>query len=305
MKQLWRLLKGANAVLCLLFICLSPVPAAISQEILEISPNPDGGTTEENSTTKEHALEAGLIFQLSTLDDEIFARVVEGQQINWLEARPRGFARRNAFGALDLSAGGYVIEQAGSLLADHLERTQAFTLMASVTCSDGDIADEARIISLSVGERGIKLAQRGAQIIFRTEGMDGNRVCQALPGERRYIGITYADRTLHYVVNGLSMAVETLDEKISIPNAARLSLGQVAPSMSSRWNGIIEGVAVYDRALTLEEIAALDQAQYNWLFVVPKTCLSGQQKARLKAVAISDFEVGFFTTLLGHGPTSN
>jgi hypothetical protein len=57
--------------------------------------------------------------------------------------------------------------------------------------------------------------------------------------------------------------------------------------------------------LTLEEIAALDQAQYNWLFVVPKTCLSGQQKARLKAVAISDFEVGFFTTLLGHGPTSN
>ena len=261
MKQLWRLLIGSNIAFCLLCVCWSPVPAAVAQQILKISPDPDGGRTEENGATKEHALEAGPIFQLSTLNDEIFARDVEGQPINWLEARPRGFARRNAFGALDLSAGGYVIEQVGSLLADHLERTQAFTLMASVTCFDGEMADEGPIISLSVGKRGIQLAQRGAQIIFRAEGMDGNRVCQALPGERKHVGITYADRTLHYVVNGLLMAAETLDEKISIPNAARLSLGQVAPSISSHWNGIIEGVAVYDRALTLEEIAALDQAQ--------------------------------------------
>ncbi len=190
-------------------------------------------------------MDAGLIFQLSTLNDEIFARDVEGQQINWLEATPRGFARRNAFGALDVSAGGYMIEQVGSLLADYLERTQAFTLMASVTCFDGDIAGEARIISLSVGERGMKLVQRGAQIMFRTEGMDGNRVCEALPGERRHIGITYADRTLHYVVNGLSIAAETLDEKISIPNAATLSFGEVAQSMSSRWNGIISLNVMY------------------------------------------------------------
>ena len=260
-EKLLQLLKGTNAALYLLFIYLLPVPAAVSQEILKISPNPDGDTTEENGAPKEHALDAGLIFQLSTLNDEIFARDVEGQQINWLEAMPRGFARRNAFGALDVSAGGYMIEQMGSLLADYLERTQAFTLMASVTCFDGDIADEARIISLSVGERGMKLVQRGAQIMFRTEGMDGNRVCEALPGERRHIGITYADRTLHYVVNGLLIAAETLDEKISIPNAATLSFGEVAQSMSSRWNGIIEGVAVYDRALTLEELAALDKAE--------------------------------------------
>ena len=101
---------------------------------------------------------------------------------------------------------GYVIEQAGSLLADHLERTQAFTLMASVTCFDREMTDEGRIISLSVGKRGIQLARKGAQIIFRAEGMDGNLVCQAPPGERRHISITYADRTLRYVVNGLLMA---------------------------------------------------------------------------------------------------
>ena len=166
MKQLWRLLIGSNIAFCLLCVCWSPVPAAVAQQILKISPNPDGGRTEENGAPKEHALEAGLIFQLSTLNDEIFARDVEGQPINWLVARPRGFARPNAFGALDLSAGGYVIEQAGSLLADHLERTQAFTLMASVTCFDGEMADEGPIISLSVGERGIQLAQRGIRSYF-------------------------------------------------------------------------------------------------------------------------------------------
>jgi len=165
-------------------VSLAEIPIAVSQENLKISPNPDGGTTEENDAPKEHALDTGLIFQLSTLNDEIFARDAEGQQINWLEATPRGFARRNAFGALDVSAGGYVIGQVGSLIAGHLERTQAFTLMASVTCFDGGITDETRIISLSVGGKGIKLVQRGSQIMFRTEGVKGNRVCEALPGKR-------------------------------------------------------------------------------------------------------------------------
>ena len=32
---------------------------------------------------------------------------------------------------------------------------------------------------------------------------------------------------------------------------------------------------------------------------VPEPCLLRQQKAHLKVLAVSDFEVGFFTTLLG------
>jgi len=61
MKQLWRLLIGSNIAFCLLCVCWSPVPAAVTQQILKISPNPDGGRTEENGVPKEHALMATAI----------------------------------------------------------------------------------------------------------------------------------------------------------------------------------------------------------------------------------------------------
>ena len=178
---------------------------------------------------------------------------------------PRGTARLTRHFAMDTSRGGhFVLDQADDLLSA-LRETNQLSIEALITPTLPDQSGPARIVTFSSGPsaRNVTLGQSGDRLALRlrTERTGVNAVppeLDLLPltaGETTHVIVTYWNGRVTAFADGQPVfSSDAVQGDFSTWSPQHLLFGDEWGG-GRHWAGQLEGVAIYNRALTPEEAA--------------------------------------------------
>ena len=178
---------------------------------------------------------------------------------------PRGTARLTRHFAMDTSRGGhFVLDQADDLLSA-LRETNQLSIEALITPTLPDQSGPARIVTFSSGPsaRNVTLGQSGDRLVLRlrTERTGVNAVppeLDLLPltaGETTHVIVTYWNGRVTAFADGQPVfSSDAVQGDFSTWSPQHLLFGDEWGG-GRHWAGQLEGVAIYNRALTPEEAA--------------------------------------------------
>lgn len=209
-----------------------------------------------------------LLYDFSEPDGKVIRDQSLGEPLNLKFNAPDNVARTSA--GITVKAPVLMLsEHPPKKLLDAVQRSQAITLEAWITPHDTKQTGPARILTLSSGpnQRNFTIGQQGDkyEVRLRTSKTDGN----GMPGLVSPAGAVQTKRTqvvftrdkagkAKLYINGKE--VGSRDWEGDLKNwdpSFHFALGNET-TLDRPWSGTLHGVAVYSRALTLEEIQASD-----------------------------------------------
>ena len=175
---------------------------------------------------------------------------------------PSGKAKFNRFWAMDVTDGAYRAEDAmNESLPDRFRESDQLTLECVVTPARSNYSRPAHVVSYGKNATDVQfvLAQRGNILLFGAKNpesgapqlLDVGKLSENMP---HHVIISCRSSDLASYINGqaaASYAANVLDSSASVKG--RLSFGQAADG-SAEWAGSIEGVGLYSRSLSRDEV---------------------------------------------------
>ncbi|MBM3213403.1 hypothetical protein FJZ36_00580 [Candidatus Poribacteria bacterium] len=211
----------------------------------------------------------GLVFAWKTADDRDSGTNVV--------LRPRGRGVLTGASAMWLANGAFIApDSVSAAILDRLRATSALTLEATIMPASDRQSGPARIATFSTdsGSRNFTLGQDGARLVFRlrtpktgTNGVSPEVQLFDVPAsEPTHVVVTYVPGRLIAYRNGETI-IDTNVVQGGFDNWSthRFLFGDEW-SGERDWSGALEGVAVYDRALSPNEALGSYEAYRNILF---------------------------------------
>lgn len=205
-------------------------------------------------------------------------RHAASRELRSVKLQPRGRARMNHDFAWVLTGGAFVVPDAGRALRTACRATGELTLEATIKPDHLQQRGPAQIISFArdAHEFNFLLGQEENRLLFRlqtsdprsqSESIDIARLSAARP---QHVAVAYRSGELVCYLNGRRVYHDTqlrggLEKWLPLD----LLLGDVAAEHP--WAGTVEGVAIYDRFLSEEEIARNAQQYHEQLAARAKT----------------------------------
>ena len=181
---------------------------------------------------------------------------------------PSGQAKFNRFWAMDVADGAYRAEPVmNTSILERLRESNQLTLEVTVTTSSNSGSGLGHIVSYGRDSRdwSLVLAQRADALVFGIESSASGQlplmeVGRLVEGRPHHVVVTVADDAVIGYIDGQPVSSHDIDQiDVSAWAERRLSFGQASDG-SSDWAGTIEGVALYDRALSADEVGRHHQA---------------------------------------------
>ena len=179
---------------------------------------------------------------------------------------PRGQGKLNRFWAMDVAEGAFHAEpMMNASVVDGLRESNQLTLEVVVTPSRDDYARPAHIVSYGTNadDWNFVLAQQQEAFFFGIEGRAGRipllEIGRAAEGRPQHIVVSVADNVVRVHLDGQQVSSYPVQTDLSAWTEGQLSFGRASDG-SADWAGSIEGVALYNRALTRGEAARHHQA---------------------------------------------
>jgi hypothetical protein len=205
-----------------------------------------------------------LLWESGDGQREIFPPLPQSPQR--LNLTPRNRARFTAHQAMLLDGGAYLAEEAGEPLLEALRLTDELTLEAVILPRQEHQTGPARIITFSSGttSRNFTLGQEGNQLVIRlrTDNTDANAHRQQIElgaldtASPTHVTLTYRPGKLTAYFDGEQVHHSTVHQGgFDSWETQSLLFGEEKDG-NRGWSGTLEGVAVYDRALSADEAAA-------------------------------------------------
>jgi hypothetical protein len=199
--------------------------------------------------------EEGLLFAWRTANEEPRAFDAEGALIYGYGLIPHGHAWIDHDGRMVLYEGTMQAESVSPRMVSEVQKSGAFTLQAVVAPHRDDNDFVAEIIGFRhANERNFSLFQEGGKLSFwlrtSTTGPGGQRffVGYARAGQSAHVAVTVADGMLCAYVDGVAeRKPQAVEGDLSAWADRPLVFGE-------GWSGRLEGVALFDRALSPEEV---------------------------------------------------
>lgn len=247
----------------------------VASSVADVARRPDAPpTTKPNAASANWpSSKDGLVFVFQTADQPNLVPASDGQQQSFTMA-PRGRARLNRHQGLVLTGGAYVVQEADSALLEACRRSGQLTIEAVIEPDDLKQNGPARIVtfSSSAGERNFTLGQQDDRIIFRLRtpatGLNGVQpevsLCHIAAGQPQHVAVTYRPGEMIAYLNG-SEVFRGGEVKGDFSNWSphHLLVGDEWDGARD-WGGALEGVAIFSRALSAEEVRR-DAAEYSHL----------------------------------------
>lgn len=233
-------------------------------------PDPTPTTKPQAAATSWPSNKDGLVYLFHTADQPNLVQAGDGPPRSFALV-PRGRARLNRHQGLVLTGGAYVVEDADSALVEACHRSGQLTIEAAIEPDDLKQKGPARIVtfSSSAGERNFTLGQQDDRLIFRlrtpSTGLNGVQpevsVCHVAAGRPQHVAVTYRPGEIVAYLNG-SAVFRSGEVKGDFSNWSphHLLFGDEWDGARD-WGGTLEGVAIFSRALSAEEIGR-DAAEY-------------------------------------------
>lgn len=212
----------------------------------------------------------GLVYVFQTADQPNLVPSANGPARSFAMA-PRARARLNRHQGLVLTGGAYVVQDADSGLLEACRRSGQLTIEAIIEPDDLKQNGPARIVtfSSSAGERNFTLGQQDDRLIFRlrtpSTGLNGVQpevsLCHVAAGRPQHVAVTYRPGEMLAYLNG-NAVFQSAEVKGDFSNWSpqHLLLGDEWDGARD-WRGAVEGVAIFSRALSADEIRQ-DAAEY-------------------------------------------
>lgn len=171
----------------------------------------------------------------------------------------RGRAKYNRYFDLDCTGGSFVAEQIGRELVEACRKTNELTIEAAITPARSDQAGPARIISFSSNPtaRNFLLGQDHESLIFelntRPGGATAVKLGKLTAGKLQHVVVSYTKGLLQCFVDGAAIPMTAkVQGDFSGWTEQQLVFGDEYTGKYN-WSGRMEGIAIFNRALTAEE----------------------------------------------------
>lgn len=217
----------------------------------------------QTTSAKWPSSDDGLVYLFQTADQPNLVPAADGPSRAYaLAARAR--ARLNRHQGLVLTGGAYVVQDADSALLETCRRSGQLTIEAVIEPDDLKQNGPARIVTFSSnsGERNFTLGQQDDRLIFRLRtpitGLNGVQpevsLCHVAAGRPQHVAVTYRPGEMLAYLNGKQVYHGgDVEGDFSNWSPHHLLLGDEWDGARD-WRGALEGVAIFSRALTAEEI---------------------------------------------------
>jgi len=204
-----------------------------------------------------------LVFAFSTLNEPVRLFAAGGPQT--IDLAARGLTHPNHDHALALKGGAYVADGAGKTITDRLRDTSELTIEATLRPANLKQVGPARIVSLSrnTSNRNFTLGQERDHLVMRLRtpktGNNGSspqiNIARVSTDRFYHVAVTYKDGQMTGYLDG-KQVMQTNDVRGDFGNWSNdmtLIFGDEA-SADRDWSGVLEGVAIYSKALDAETI---------------------------------------------------
>ena len=202
----------------------------------------------------------GLVFlwQDADADNEVYD--LRAQTAIYCGGNLAGLAFYDRHFAVRLDEGAFVPQDPDGRILGALGASNAFSLEATVEPRETDESAAGSIVSLGSGAtRLFAVGQRGATLVFRMRGHDPDiEVARVAADGATHVVVTYHPGALTAYANGRQTLAADVHVDVSAWPDGRLVFGD-ANDDGHGWRGVLEGVAIYDRVLSQEEV--LSRAQ--------------------------------------------
>lgn len=198
----------------------------------------------------------GLVFQFQTANKPVTATTTDGIQA--IQIRPFGNARWNHDFAMQFAgeptlaaSGGFNLPgKLGADIVGQLSADAAVSIEAVIT-PDREI-NNGVILRIGDAGDGFAISQMGREFLLNW-GEQSASLGAATVGESRHLGIVIDDTQIAVFVNGNLLAeISHESPPTSLLRGATLAFG--SKGGDGHWKGLLEGVALYDRAMVESEI---------------------------------------------------
>jgi hypothetical protein len=202
---------------------------------------------------------AGLVF---LWDNAAAQNVVPGRDADTprtCRVEARGRAKFNRYFDLDCTGGSFLAERVGRDLVDACRKTNELTVEAAITPARGDQTGPARIITCSSNPtaRNFLLAQDHELLIFELTTKPGGTTTAKLgplaSGKLQHVIVTCSKGSLQCFIDGKAVPLTAkVQGDFSGWTEQQLVFGDEYTGKYN-WSGRLEGIAIFNRALTSEE----------------------------------------------------
>lgn len=241
----------------------------------------------------------GLVFVWETGDaaNLVFDPVIDSDRAFNLQAT--GLARLNGHFAMELGSGSYILDPPEALhLLRAIKRSNEWALQAVVRPAAASPARSTSIVAWAGGKRGynFRLVQRGRVLVLelRTSHKGSKKELELfeIPVDRpSHVVVTYTPGRLVAYLDG-EKRVESSD---LVGDFFQWREGPLVFGADGKrggdWTGVLEGIAVYDRVLELEEVVE-DHLRY-WTKLdrrpaIPRRVVEARLRTRSKIPTLAE-----------------
>lgn len=211
-------------------------------------------------------VESGLVFIWENASKDNQLNDSETGKMHLFRLEPRGQARLGRHFEMDIRNGSFVAEDDVSrYVTQALRTTNEMSLEAVITPAKEDQRGPARIMTISSGRppRNLLLGQERDRLVLRLRTNEPGQdrptqldLAQLRIGEPQHVVLTYKPGTLHVYIDGqLVFAADGMQGGLGNWDDQPLLFGDESGG-GRFWNGQLEAVAIYSRALDTEEVLA-------------------------------------------------
>lgn len=204
---------------------------------------------------------AGLVFLWDNAAAQNLIPGAEGDTQKTCRVEARGRAKFNRYFDLDCTGGSFVAERIGREIVEACRKTNELTIEAAITPTRGDQTGPARIITCSSNPtaRNFVLAQDHDSLIFEVNTKPGGtttaRLGKLTAGKLQHVVLTCAPASLQCFIDGQALPVAASPPgNFSGWTEQQLVMGDEYTGKYN-WSGRLEGIAIFNRALTPDEAA--------------------------------------------------
>ncbi|QDU47896.1 LamG-like jellyroll fold domain-containing protein [Gimesia panareensis] len=178
--------------------------------------------------------------------------------------QPRGRAQYNHDGAMVLGGGAFLVEDADESLQRACQKTKQLTIEAVIRTDHLNQSGPARIVTFSqnAGSRNFTLGQDRDKLVLRlrtpqtgTNGVNPElKLCTIRPQQQMHFAVTFRPGEIKAYVDGKQVYRENkIHSDLSNWGPQHLLFGDEFDGHRN-WSGTLEGVALYNRALSADEV---------------------------------------------------
>ena len=226
------------------------------------APNAPAASAAEGATWP--ANRDGLVFLFETGDKPNLVPAADGRPERTYASRPRGRARLDHNYAMVLAGGAFLADEAGADLLDACRESNQLTVEAVIRPDRLDQTGPARIVTFSsnAGSRNFTLGQERDRLVFRLRtpqagenGVNPETILGPIPdGPPLHVAVTYRPGQLVAFVNGEEVhRASNVRGDFRNWSPQHLLFGDEFDGQRD-WAGTLEGVALFNRALSPAEI---------------------------------------------------